>query len=94
MHNLCPHHRIHRILVPKPVLPATIDHAAVGTFDHVPTRKADRYWNPTPGAWRHRQTQLPATETHPDQAYFARPIQGESVEAAVLGTTLTSLPLS
>lgn len=42
VHNLCPDHRIHRILVPKPVLPATVDHAAVGTFDHIPTRKANR----------------------------------------------------
>lgn len=32
--------------------------------------------------------------THPDQAYLARPIQGESVEADVFGTTLTSLPRS
>lgn len=32
--------------------------------------------------------------THPDQAYLARPSQGESVEAEVFGTTLTSIPRS
>lgn len=36
MHNLCPLHRSHRILVPKPVLLATIDHVTVGTFNHLP----------------------------------------------------------
>jgi hypothetical protein len=36
--NLCPHHRIHRILVPKPVLAAPIDHPTVRTLDHIPTR--------------------------------------------------------
>lgn len=39
MYNLCPHHRIHRILVPKPVLAAPIDHTTVRTFDHIPTRR-------------------------------------------------------
>lgn len=32
--------------------------------------------------------------THPDQAYFASPNQGLSVEAEVLGMTITSLPPS
>lgn len=56
MHNLCPHHCIHRILVPKPVLPATIDHAAVRTFDHIPTRNANRHYYPArfPGKQKHQ----------------------------------------
>lgn len=39
MYNFRPHHRIHRILVPKPVLPAPVDHTTVRTFDHIPTRR-------------------------------------------------------
>ena len=74
MHNLCPHHCIHRILVSKPVLPATIDHAAIGTFNYVPTRKANRYCNPircverqthqTTGSWNSPRPGI-FCETHP-----------------------------
>lgn len=31
-------HRVHRILVPVPVLAASINHSAVGTFDYIPER--------------------------------------------------------
>lgn len=57
MHDLRPNHRIHRILVPKPVLPATVDHATVRTLDHIPTRKANRNRYPA----RCPQTNTPTT---------------------------------
>lgn len=41
MHNFGPHDSIHRILVPKPVLPTTIHNAAVGTLNHIPAARED-----------------------------------------------------
>ena len=41
-----------------------------------------------------KKQRYPSCSTHPDQAYLARPSQGESVEAEVFGTTLTSIPRS
>lgn len=35
MLNLRSDHRVHRILVPVPVLTASINHSAVGTFDYI-----------------------------------------------------------
>lgn len=82
-------HRVHRILVPVPVLAASINHSAVGTFDYIPER-AEGFTKAE--TWGVNCTVTPAT--YPDQAYLARPIQGESEEAEVFGTTMTSFPPS
>lgn len=98
MLDFCPHYSVHRVLVAKPVLPAAIHHPAVGALDHIPAQEEDRspLWQVlcTRQHKDHREQRDLSCSTHPDQAYLARPSQGESVEAEVFGTTLTSIPRS
>lgn len=69
-----------------------------GTLSHTCRRRwvtSVRYWKSNaPGSVGTTESRDLNCSTHPDQAYLARPSQGESVEAEVFGTTLTSIPRS
>lgn len=131
-----PDHCVHWVLVPVPVLPASVDHPTVGTLYHIPVNNnnttsvqpthslytiRDQMWSAKTWRvrkveglsirgsdlrWYHKQRillfedtgyyneEVYVSRTHPDQAYVARPNQGESEEAVVLGITITSFPPS
>lgn len=92
VYNLRPHHSIHRILVPKPVLSATVHNSTIGALNYISACREEKSCSlqPLEVIRLGEQKGKGWTYTYPDQAYLARPIQGESVEADVLGTTLTS----
>lgn len=89
--DLSSDHRVHRILVPVPVLTASVNHSTIGTFDDIPVQTEVLTKTRTLGDFKRT---LKVTATYPDQAYLARPIHGESEEAEVFGTTMTSFPPS
>lgn len=91
MFNLRSDHRVHRILVSVPVLTASVNHSTVGTFNYIPEQTEDLLKREF---WSDCKMTLRVTATYPDQAYLARPIHGESEEAEVFGTTMTSFPPS
>lgn len=81
------------VLVSHPVLSAAVDDTTARTLQNIAGWEKQREM----ARFKNRKRCICASlcaDTHPDQAYLANPNHGLSVEADVLGTTITSLPPS
>ena len=95
--DLRSHHAALRVLVPHPVLSATVDYTTASTLQHVAEREAERQREMI--GWQAVKRCVyvcvcVCVFTYPDQAYLASPNHWLSEEADVFGRTITSLPPS